>query len=925
MANQSNYYRSGPRTYMPSLSSINSTDSGHFHGHTREMRPPVPPPVEVADLSISRTLPSPTATASSNLDLLPPPGPYGDMSYGNPNNGRIYQFPTDNQIMRPSQDPIQSWYSTQDGPWTHVSKVNPVSQDIISDERFQSKQTGSRNHNSSRGQYKQHQHNPSEAGSSFHFGVPGVPHSDSGYGTRRSVANTSVFSGDAPERDQDCQSLAGHVENYQPFGYIEDMAQRDARSSEPWNASVSSLSESRGLVCPDCHKAVKTQSEMKKHELRHTRPFECNVQGCNRIEGFSTPNDLDRHMKSKHSELLTSSTGIKKFRCVVPGCKSKDKAWPRLDNFKSHLKRVHQLRTDEAMDTMVKSGEFWEQPGLHVVDELSVEQHTLPDLAQPPAGFAPRENFTRPQVGSSWTPYPQAIEPAHDLIAPKGPQAGLYDSRSSTSDERSPHPEAPQQTIVKPGDVLRNYVPENISLDRMSLVPAGHDDSAVSKPDQAKSHAGLKVSPQGKAPRQNNSVSAATATLQAIKTVLAELDLPEISNEITSSGDLERSSLPNATSSPRETWNNSPNPAMRAQDKDTADAVPALKGAKDSQIEKKAAEVLKIFTNLGFTLSKDPTHSPKQHNIGSAASHRSENQVTCQTCKKFTGRPCELKKHMKRHERPYGCTFLTCNKVFGSKNDWKRHENSQHFHLEIWRCSDPKPDESPCTKVCYRRLTFQEHLKKDHHIEDEAIIKTKTDNCRLGRNCQARFWCGFCGKSVDLKKKGLEAWTERFDHIDDHFMGRGMPKQSIREWIPVDSDKPKGDVASPPIFGESSDKESPNGSEHSDGSPTGSSSDPGPSSNPGESSATAIDLETQNPVGSKRRAEEAENSRPPKRSKTATAFEKVVYCCECGSPHNPRLHFSCSTCDESHRWCSSCQGGLERVERDLSPEPSPAS
>jgi hypothetical protein len=29
----------------------------------------------------------------------------------------------------------------------------------------------------------------------------------------------------------------------------------------------------------------------------------------------------------------------------------------------------------------------------------------------------------------------------------------------------------------------------------------------------------------------------------------------------------------------------------------------------------------------------------------------------------------------------YGCTFL-CNETFGSKNEWKRHENSQH---SIWK------------------------------------------------------------------------------------------------------------------------------------------------------------------------------------------------------------------------------------------------
>jgi hypothetical protein len=153
---------------------------------------------------------------------------------------------------------------------------------------------------------------------------------------------------------------------------------------------------------------------------------------------------------------------------------------------------------------------------------------------------------------------------------------------------------------------------------------------------------------------------------------------------------------------------------------------------------------------------------------------------------------------MKRHEGPYGCTFLTCNKTFGSKNDWKGHENSQHFHLETWRCDQERIEGGACAKVCYRRQSFQEHLVKAHQLSDSDIIKAKLDNCRIGRNCQSRFWCGFCNKLVDLKKRGVEAWTERFDHIDDHFMGRPkLPKQSIRDWVPMDSDRPKGEVESP--------------------------------------------------------------------------------------------------------------------------------
>jgi hypothetical protein len=79
-------------------------------------------------------------------------------------------------------------------------------------------------------------------------------------------------------------------------------------------------------------------------------------------------------------------------------------------------------------------------------------------------------------------------------------------------------------------------------------------------------------------------------------------------------------------------------------------------------------------------------------------------------------------------------------------------------------------------------------------LESDAV-KAKIDSCRIGRNCQSRFWCGFCNKLIDLRKRGVDAWTERFDHIDDHFMGRhSLLKQSIKDWVPMDSNMSKGEV-----------------------------------------------------------------------------------------------------------------------------------
>jgi len=245
------------------------------------------------------------------------------------------------------------------------------------------------------------------------------------------------------------------------------------------------------------------------------------------------------------------------------------------------------------------------------------------------------------------------------------------------------------------------------------------------------------------------------------------------------------------------------------------------------------------------------------------------------------------RKHMKRHSKPYGCTFSTCNKTFGSKNDWKRHENSQHFHLETWRCEEEKLEGGACAKVCYRKQTFQDHLKKDHSISDEEAIKAKVEACRIGRNCQSRFWCGFCTKLVDLTKKGIEAWTERFDHIDDHFMGRhDLPNKDIQDWVPVDSDKPREllDLSS----GKDGDESSSNSP--SSGSSSGRRSPPGTTgSGAGEYSAHAINLDDSVAAPKRKHSGSSDdNTRKTKKSRDHYTGEVLVICV-CNLPDFPTI------------------------------------
>lgn len=225
-----------------------------------------------------------------------------------------------------------------------------------------------------------------------------------------------------------------------------------------------------------------------------------------------------------------------------------------------------------------------------------------------------------------------------------------------------------------------------------------------------------------------------------------------------------------------------------------------------------AEQMAEHLRKLGWVVSKESLVHVQSHNAGSAPSNRSVNRELCSVCKKFSGRPCELKykylpysfdsishtnlsirKHMKRHERPYGCTFRDCTKEFGSKNDWKRHEKSQHLQIEAWRCNMTSAT-GECGKVCYRQKTFEDHLKSTtHQIADFDVISSKVDECKLGRDYQNRFWCGFCRRSIVLKRGGSDGWNERFDHIDAHFMGKNsFQPQRIQEWVNMETNKPRG-------------------------------------------------------------------------------------------------------------------------------------
>jgi hypothetical protein len=160
-------------------------------------------------------------------------------------------------------------------------------------------------------------------------------------------------------------------------------------------------------------------------------------------------------------------------------------------------------------------------------------------------------------------------------------------------------------------------------------------------------------------------------------------------------------------------------------------------------------------------------------------------------CNKVKKRECDLRKHMKRHSRPYGCTFAKCTKRFGSRNDWKRHENSQHFLSEMWRCEIKRPkSDTRCGHLSHHQQLFTEHLATSHGFKaGTEEIKKQCRDMHLGREGHHHFWCGFCNKLIE-QAGGIQpgAWDVRFKHIGDHFDKDNLP---IDEWVDIEKNKKK--------------------------------------------------------------------------------------------------------------------------------------
>jgi hypothetical protein len=148
--------------------------------------------------------------------------------------------------------------------------------------------------------------------------------------------------------------------------------------------------------------------------------------------------------------------------------------------------------------------------------------------------------------------------------------------------------------------------------------------------------------------------------------------------------------------------------------------------------------------------------------------------------------------------RPFPCPLAAynCSSTFASKNEWKRHVNTQHIKLGFWRCdlcpptTDPNDDRTRYYNDFNRKDLFTQHLRRMHaapkdarsHKEypvTEANLSSHQTRClKALRTPPQSSRCLFCDKCFE----GPASWEDRLEHVGRHLEKEGKGSVDVREW-----------------------------------------------------------------------------------------------------------------------------------------------
>ncbi|PGH18480.1 hypothetical protein AJ80_04450 [Polytolypa hystricis UAMH7299] len=652
----------------------------------------------------------------------------------------------------------------------------------------------------------------SEVGSQINGHLP----SDSGYGTNpgyapRSITTMSDFGSFSVDRRVPRASHHQQASRIPPApGYSQSVYQYPHSGSQlghNWsNEKESQTPTAEPVFTCDVAKCTwkgRCPSDKKKHMQRHEKKFLCLVPGCTRKTGFGTINDLERHKKCIHGIEPKHGTS-KLYKCFGANCPRKDQDRPRFDNFCQHLRRVH---GDEDFDKLIQlSNRWYESEKFSAANRLKEDQlqaslsrrRTGPASTQQSADSATTTSeylVDNDQISQM----NEAINPASIYQGPLPSVSGTtaVDLRSIGGSIQSSHDKAPGSSVIdvpisvtmsNSGESRQPETTNQVGWEAVSEMNCDLEPEPEPENGAPVFDGGRPSSPFIRGIPSDRSDSAADGLVAEAATGLLKVLAKELDNV----------HLRQRTQDPASSrLFNLPRTQGGENGPYTPSYLDLLIGNGGGRREHKKELIQRLLLagleQLGVR-DTPPSETPSKDGPPDTTTLRDQSGIfLCphEGCTRKTKRQCELTKHLKRHDRPYGCTVTNCDKRFGSKNDWKRHENSQHFQLQSWCCEEPEVDLSgnpslqhpdrPCARLFYRRELFGTHLRRDHGITNGSKIKQALRKNRIGRNGQFQFWCGFCRKLISLTKQGIDAWDERFDHIDEEHFKKG---QRIDDWMP---------------------------------------------------------------------------------------------------------------------------------------------
>jgi len=542
---------------------------------------------------------------------------------------------------------------------------------------------------------------------------------------------------------------------------------------------------------------------------------------CTRDKSFTTTNDLDRHLRTVHGIL---KKGDRIYMCAITGCTSSTKIWPRLDNFKQHVARMHPANLPDSAEEMYhdydpeRHGQLVASPrGRARGNTMATSNDSLD-----PVSSSMMTNITPPQAHSA-QPIVRQEFTTFNQVQPRN----VASHTRATFDARSDLNNSFNTTTLSGHGLFTANRASIVEARRWNFAPTPFGQSTPGNPSDhnqrqltlADRHtlAGPELSGERQSVDQNDltlssehhEISTSSADFAGLGGGLSVIDNQMPIGNVSLGGlstiqlNAEGSSSTDITA-PLQKLLHSLSAEhgqifadlLRAPTKSREIAAGILRNP-----HLKSADQSERSRSVASKSSSKGKKADDQKILRCGVEVKDQNGEA-RLCLKPFDKKSELKKHEKRHLRIYGCTFDRCYKRFGTKWEWKRHEHRQHSQSELWRCQALLEGGRTCAQIFHDDIGIKKHLGQQHRHNEESVdhedIEKFAERCRLAKKWLGPYWCGFCKEIVQQSPTvpyGADMVKERDIHVSSHI---DHEEHVMDQWVELQGGgKTKGQMQNP--------------------------------------------------------------------------------------------------------------------------------